>query len=67
MGNDQNSHRNAVTIFAVALIVALIVAFVTTFRDVNTTRVSNEAQPGTIGLARPHPPLDRAPGEPLRN
>jgi hypothetical protein len=67
MGNDQNSHRNAVTIFAVALIVALIVAFVTTFRDVNTTRVSNEAQPGTIGLARPHPPLDRAPAEPLRN
>jgi hypothetical protein len=65
--NDQNSHRTAVTVFAVALIVALIVAFVTTFRGVETPRASNEAQPGTIGLARPHPPLDRAPGEPVRN
>ena len=25
------------------------------------------AQPGTIGLAKPHPPLDKAPGEPVRN
>jgi predicted secreted protein len=67
MGNDQNSHRNAVTIFAVALIVVLIVAFITTFRGVDTTRATNEAPPGTIGLAHPHPPLDRAPGEPFRN
>jgi hypothetical protein len=65
--NDQNSHRTAVTVFAVALIVALIGAFATTFRGVETTRVSSEAQPGTIGLARPHPPLDRAPGQPVRN
>lgn len=65
--NDQNSHRTAVTIFAVAVIVALIAAFVTRFRGVETPRASNEAQPGTIGLARPHPPLDRAPGEPVRN
>ena len=46
MGNDQNSHRNAVTIFAVALIVVLIVAFITTFRGVDTTRATNEAPPG---------------------
>jgi hypothetical protein len=65
MGND--SHRSAVTLFALAVIVVVIVAFVTTFRDINTTRVGNEALPGTIGLARPHPPLDRAPGVPLRN
>ena len=66
MGNDQNSHRNAVTIFAVALIVVFIVAFITTFRGVETTLATNEAPPGTIGLAHPHPPLDRAPGEPFR-
>ena len=65
--NDQSSHRTAATIYAVALIVTLIVAFVTTFRGVETPRASNEAQPGTIGLARPHPPLDRAPGEAVRN
>jgi hypothetical protein len=67
MANDRNSHRNAVTIFALAVIVVVIVTFVTTFRDINTTRVSNGAQPGTIGLARPHPPLDRAAGVPLRD
>jgi len=67
MGIDQNSHRNAVTIFAVALTVVLIVAFVTTFRGVDTTRAAIEAPPGTIGLAHPHPPLDRAPGEAFRN
>jgi hypothetical protein len=26
-----------------------------------------KAQPGTTGLAHPHPPLDIAPGEPVRN
>jgi hypothetical protein len=67
MSNDQNSRRTAVAIFAVAVMVALIGAFVTTFRGVETTRASNEAQPGTIGLARPHGPLDRAPGEPVHN
>ena len=67
MGNDQNNHRNAVTIFALAIVVVVIVAFVTTFRDINTTRVSNEAQPGTIGPARSHPPIERAPGVPFRN
>ena len=67
MDIDQNSRRNAVTVYAVALIVVLIVAFVTTFRGVDTTRATNEAPPGTIGLAHPHPPLDRAPGEPFRN
>ncbi len=67
MDIDQNSHRNAVTVYAVALTVVLIVAFVTTFRGVDTTRATNEAPPGTIGLAHPHPPLDRAPGEPFRN
>lgn len=67
MRDDQNTNRTAVTIFAIALIIVLIAAFVTTFRGVDTTRASNEAQPGTIGLARPHAPLDRAPGEPVRN
>jgi hypothetical protein len=33
----------------------------------NPAAASNGAQPGTIGLAKPHPPLDKAPGEPIRN
>jgi len=53
--------------FAVILAVAIIAAFITTLEGVDTTHSSNVTQPGTIGLAKPHPPLDRAPGEPVRN
>ena len=66
MSNDQNNRRTALAIFAIALIVALIGAFVTTFRGIET-RTSSETQAGTVGRAHPHPPLDIAPGEPLRN
>jgi hypothetical protein len=27
---------------------------------------SNDVPPGTTGLARPHPPLDRGPGEAVK-
>ena len=67
MSNDRNIHRTAVTIFAVALTLALIAAFVTTVEQVDIKYANNEAQSGTIGLAKPHAPLDRAPGEPVRN
>jgi hypothetical protein len=67
MRNDPNTHRTAGTIFTVVLMGSLIGAFVMTFRGVDTKSASNEAQPGTIGLARPHAPLDRAPGQPVRN
>jgi hypothetical protein len=67
VNNDRKSRRTAVAIFAVALTVAVIAAFITTFEGVSTRQASNEAQPGTTGLAHPHPPLDIAPGEPVRN
>jgi hypothetical protein len=67
MSKDWNSHRTAAALFAVALIIAVIAALVTTIDQVVTRHASHEAQPGTIGLARPHPPLDRAPGEAVRN
>ena len=63
----DRSHRIAVAIFAVALAVVLAAAFVTTLENVDTRHARNVAQPGTIGLAKPHAPLDRAPGEPVRN
>jgi hypothetical protein len=66
MNNDRKSHRTAMAIFAVILAVAMIAAFITTI-GVDTKQASNVAQPGTTGLAHPHPPLDRAPGEPVRN
>ncbi len=67
MSNDRNSHGIAVAIFAIILAAAMILAAITTLEDVDTRHANTEAQPGTIGMARPHPPLDRAPGEPVRN
>ena len=67
MSNDWNTHRTAVTIFAVALTFALIAAFIATLEHVDIRLANDEARPGTIGLAKPHAPLDRAPGEPVRN
>jgi hypothetical protein len=67
MSNDWNTHRTAVTTFAVALTLALIVAFVTTLEHVDIRLANDDAQPGTIGLAKPHAPLDKAPGEPAQN
>jgi hypothetical protein len=67
MSNDWNTHRTAVTTFAVALTLALIAALVTTLEHVDKRLANDEAPPGTIGLAKPHAPLDKAPGEPVRN
>jgi hypothetical protein len=62
----MKKHRTALILFAVALAVVVVVASVTTLEQVNTHKVSNDAAaPGTTGLAKPHPQLDRAPGEPI--
>lgn len=65
MSKEWNSHRTSVVLFAVAVIVAGFAAFITTLDGVDTRTASNETPPGTTGLARPHPPLDRAPGQPV--
>ena len=65
MGSKRNSHYTAVVLFVVAVITAILAATVTTFERVNTRRAGNETPPGTTGLAKPRPPLDRAPGQPV--
>jgi hypothetical protein len=67
MSNDRNSHRTAATLFAAAVLIAMIAAFITTVEQVDTRHANYQVTPGTIGLAKPHPPLDRAPGEAIRN
>jgi hypothetical protein len=57
MNNDRKSRHTAAAIFAVALTVAVIAAFITRFEGVSARQTSNKAQPGTTGLAHPHPPL----------
>jgi hypothetical protein len=64
MSNERNSHRTAIVFFAIAVIVAIL-AFVTTLERVDTRTAINETPPGTTGLAKPHPPMDRSPGQPV--
>jgi hypothetical protein len=71
MNNDlnwNNRRRTHITlaVFAVVVAVAIIAALATTIRRVDTRQTSSDLPPGTIGLAHPHPPLDRAPGEPVK-
>jgi hypothetical protein len=67
MNNEQRGYRIAMTIFTAVLTVVMMAAFITTIEGVDTRQASNVAQPGTTGLAHPHPPLDKAPGEAVRN
>lgn len=61
---DQN--RTTLVLSAIALAIAVVVASTITIDRVNTRTASSDAPPGTVGLARPHPPLDRAAGEPIQ-
>ncbi len=65
MSIERNSHPDTVLLFAVAVIIAVLAAFVITLERVDTRTVNNETPPGTTGLAKPRPPLDRAPGQPV--
>ena len=53
----MNTHRTVLAIFATALVIAVLAASLTMLRNVDTRSASTEAALGTIGLARPHPPL----------
>ena len=52
-------------LFAAAVIIAIVAAFVTTLEQAGTGTANNETPPATTGLAKPHPPLDRSPGQPV--
>ena len=62
---DRHARVAVMAIFAVILAVAIMAAFITTLEGIDTMHAGNVTQPATIGLAKPHPPLDRAPGEPV--
>ena len=58
-------YRTQLGVFAFALITVIVIAFAVTMEKLVIQSASNDAPPYTTGLARPHQPLDRAPGEPL--
>lgn len=64
MSNERNGHRTVNVLFAI-VIIAIVAAWVTTLERVDTRTANNETPPGTTGLAKPRPPLDRAPGRPI--
>jgi hypothetical protein len=64
MENDRR--RTAVAAVALAATMAIIVAMFLTLKAVDTRNANVDAPPGATRLAKPHPPLDRAPGEPAR-
>jgi ABC-type phosphate/phosphonate transport system permease subunit len=66
--NWSNQRRTRVTLalFAVIVAAAIVAAFATTLHRVDTRQASSDAPPGTIGLAHPHPPLDKSPGNPVK-
>jgi hypothetical protein len=71
MSNDLNwSNRRrthmTLAIFAAVVAVAIVAAFATTIHRVDTRQTNSDLPPGTIGLAHPHPPLDKAPGEAVK-
>ncbi len=60
----MDPNRAALLLSAIALAIAIGSAI--TSERLDTRTASNDAAPGTVGLARPHPPLDRAAGEPIQ-
>ncbi|SFJ68824.1 hypothetical protein SAMN05216525_1329 [Bradyrhizobium sp. Gha] len=61
----MDHHRTALILFALALVSVIVIAAAITMEKVNVRTASSDAPPYTTGLARPHQPLDRAPGDPL--
>jgi len=61
----RNSDRITIILFAVAVMIAIVALFVTTIEWADTRTANNETPPGTMSLAKPHPPLDRSPGHPV--
>ena len=65
MSNDWNTHRTAVTIFAVALTFALIAAFIATLEHVDIRLANEEAQRVQLAWRSRMPPSIERPVSPF--
>jgi hypothetical protein len=62
----MTNYHTAFALFAVAVIIAIVAAFVTTLERVDTRQAANnQTRPGTTGFAKSHSPLDRSPDQPV--
>jgi hypothetical protein len=67
MANERNRSSTAFVLFALVVIAAIFAALLTALERYGTRTAHDETPPGTKGLTKPHPPLDRAPGQPVNN
>jgi hypothetical protein len=68
---DKKLHRDRDPVRAISAVIFVMVAITAIFAitvERNGIRIASDEQSaaGSSGMARPHPPLDRAPGEALR-
>jgi len=64
---DDDRRRTALAAFALAATIVIILAMFQMVKNVDKRdAMKTDAPPGTTGLAKPRPSLDRAPGEPAR-
>jgi hypothetical protein len=64
---DRKSTYTTMLVFSAVVLAVMVMAFITTIRDVDTRQARNDSVSGTVGLAHPHAPPDRAPGRPVLN
>ena len=57
---DRKSTYTTMLVFSAVVLAVMVMAFI-------TTQARNDSVSGTVGLAHPHAPPDRAPGRPVLN
>jgi hypothetical protein len=65
VNNRKKGHSTPVVMFGTILLLTILAGAVMTFEQADPLTTSDGTPPGTTGLAKPHPPLDRAPGQPV--
>lgn len=66
MDKELRGDRVRATLAAMFVIAAMTIALAIIVEPGSVRIVGNDHPAGASGMARPHPPLDRAPGEPLK-
>ena len=63
--NQRRSHV-FLGLFASFAAIAIVAAFAATIHGIDMRQANDGLPPRTIGLAHPHPPVDKSPEEPVR-
>jgi hypothetical protein len=64
--NNQRRSHVILGLFASFVALAIVAAFATMIHGIDMRLANNDSPAGTIGLAHPHPPLNKGAAEPVR-